>query len=246
VPDLTHQNIANIINPNGKSDFVLICEHASCHIPEQYQDLGLTQDQIHTHIGWDIGAQGLSEKLALQLDAPLIVQTHSRLLYDCNRPPSSKTAVPSKSESTHIPGNSALSSQQKQARADAFYYPFHQSISEFLDTRAGKNTYIVTIHSFNPIYKGVERSLDMGIIHDLDTAWAEKLTLAAQSINDVQTLLNEPYSAADEVTHTLQLHGTNRSIPNVMIEIKNNVIDSSAGQQKYAGLLKQLLQHNPP
>ena len=73
--DLTHQNIANIINPNGKSDFVLICEHASCHIPEKYQNLGLTQDQIHTHIGWDIGAQALSEKLALQLDAPLIVQT---------------------------------------------------------------------------------------------------------------------------------------------------------------------------
>ena len=86
----------------------------------------------------------------------------------------------------------------------------------------------------------------MGIIHDLDIAWAKKLTTAAQSIKDVRTLLNEPYSAADEVTHTLQLHGTNRSLPNVMIEIKNNVIDSSAGQQKYADLLKQLLQQNPP
>jgi len=247
VTNNTVQDIATIINPNGKSDFVIICEHASCHIPDHYQGLGLAQDKIESHIGWDIGAQALSEKLAQQLDAPLIVQTHSRLLYDCNRPPSSKSAIPSKSETTLIPGNSQLSSAQKQARADAYYYPFHQSIRNFLDKRATvQDSIIVTIHSFNPIYNALERKLDIGIIHDLDIAWANKLTQAAQTLQHVQTSLNEPYSAADEVTHTLQLHGTNRSLANVMIEVKNNLIDTPTGQQLFADLLEKLLRENRP
>lgn len=243
--DINNQNIANIINAQGDSRFVIICEHASHVIPPQYNNLGLSQAQVLSHIGWDIGAQALSENLSKLLNAPLIVQTHSRLLYDCNRPPSAASAIPKQSETTKIPGNHNLTSEQKQGRADLYYYPFHQSISDFLDQRQSHiNSIIVTIHSFNPTYNGVERDLDIGFIEDLDPRWSQALTLASQQIPGVKGVQNQPYSVADGVTHTLQMHGTNRSLANVMIEVKNNLIDSATGQQHYAFLLEKLLREN--
>ncbi|NQZ31771.1 MAG: N-formylglutamate amidohydrolase [Oceanospirillaceae bacterium] len=243
--DINNQSIANIINAQGDSRFVIICEHASHFIPSEYQNLGLNQTQILSHIGWDIGAQALSEQLSKLLNAPLIVQTHSRLLYDCNRPPSAASAVPEQSETTIIPGNTNLTPAQKQARADSFYYPFHQSVSDFLDHRQSKtNSIIVTIHSFNAIYNGVERDVDIGFIEDLDPSWSKALTLATEQIPGIKGAQNLPYSAFDGVTHTLQMHGTNRSLANVMIEVKNNLIDSAPGQLHFALLLDKLLREN--
>jgi len=247
VLDINNHSIADIINPNGDSRFFIICEHASNHIPSQYQQLGLNRQQINLHIGWDIGARAVAEKLASILNAPLVLQSQSRLLYDCNRPTSAKSAIPEISESTTIPGNLNLSSAQKQARADAIYYPFHQSISDLLDRRQAKiNSLIVTIHSFTPIYNGVERSLDLGIINDQDEPWAKQLTKAAQANSHLTVKLNQPYSASDGATHTLQLHGCQRQLPCVMMEIKNNLITSQRGQEKFAKLLAQLLQENLP
>ena len=242
--EINQQNIANIINAQGTSPFVLICEHASHYIPTNFNNLGLTEQQITSHIGWDIGAQALSEQLSALLNAPLILQTYSRLLYDCNRPVTELSAIPEKSEETIIPGNCNLSSIEKEARARDYYYPFHRSVSQFLDEREA--SIIVTIHSFNPIYRGIERTVDIGIINDIDPTWAASLTAAAQQTPNIEVAQNQPYSAADGVTHTLQLHGRDRSIDNVMIEVKNNLIDCATGQQYFAKLLNNLLRENHP
>lgn len=242
------QEIANIINPDGPSRFFLICEHASHFIPAKYQNLGLSQNEIERHIGWDIGAQAMAIEMSKQLNAPLVLQTQSRLLYDCNRPPSAKSAIPQVSESTVIIGNCDLNGQQRKARADDIYYPFHNSISKLLDKRAAEiDSVIVTLHSFNPTYKGQTRSLDIGFINDQDASWSRQLTLCANAQHDqLNVAQNEPYSAADDVTHTLALHGTERQLPNVMIEVKNSLIDHEAGQIEFATLLAQLLKTNLP
>jgi predicted N-formylglutamate amidohydrolase len=207
----------------------------------------LKQHQIDRHIGWDIGAQGVCEHLSRLLNAPLVLQTHSRLLYDCNRPPTAKSAIIEFSEDTPIPGNQQLSAIQKQARANEIYYPFHRTITDLLDKRSHHiDSIIVTIHSFNPIYKGLDRALDIGIINDLDSTWAANLTRAAQANKQLIVKLNEPYSAADGVTHTLQLHGRNRQLANVMIEINNALITKDQGQGEFASILASLLNNNKP
>ncbi len=245
--DKNNKSVANLINVQGDSRYVIICEHASKHIPHRYHNLGLTDAQVERHIGWDIGAQGVAEHLSTLLNSPLILQTQSRLLYDCNRPPSSKGAIAEISEQTVIPGNNNLSDLQKQARADDIYYPFHQSVTHLLDDRKARiNSIIVTIHSFNPVYNGRKRTVDMGIINDQDPRWAQDLTLAAAQFKGISVKLNEPYSALDGVTHTLQLHGRARQLDNVMIEIKNDLIAGPKEQLLFAQMLAKLLQENVP
>lgn len=58
----------------------------------------------------------------------------------------------------------------------------------------------------------------------------------------LRVALNEPYSATDGVTHTLREHAVRRGLPNVMIEVRNDLIDTAEGVNRIAGLLTPILQ----
>jgi predicted N-formylglutamate amidohydrolase len=75
-----------ILNENGASGIVLLCEHASNHVPADYAELGLPSEQLNRHIAWDIGAADVARRLSNLLDAPAFFGTYSRLLIDLNRP----------------------------------------------------------------------------------------------------------------------------------------------------------------
>ena len=235
---------AHCFNAHGQSPLVLICEHASCHMPVEFNQLGLAKDQQTRHIAWDIGALPVAMALAEKLDAPLVHQGVSRLLYDCNRPPSALDAIPERSEVTEIPGNLALDEKQRQQRIDDYYRPFHHRVSELLEERkrAGQPSIVVTIHSFNPTYKGETRQLHLGILSDSDERFTQAVLEAAKQFSEVITRHNEPYAPSDGVTHTLQLHGLSRGLHHTMVEIRNDLIDTVEGQQHYAELLTQMLE----
>ncbi len=57
-----------IVNENGASDIVLICEHASNHIPARYGRLGLPDFELERHIAWDIGAAEVTRALDVGYD----------------------------------------------------------------------------------------------------------------------------------------------------------------------------------
>lgn len=221
------------VNPEGRSPFVLICEHASRVMPRRLGKLGLPESELERHIAWDIGAEPVARLLSRLMDAPLALQRYSRLAYDCNRPPESPGAMPEVSELTVIPGNRTLPAAGRLARIEGLYRPFHDGVSRLLDQRAaaGMKTLVVSIHSFTPVYKGVRRSVELGILHDRDTALAAKLI---KSFPNVDARLNEPYGPKDDVMHTLNLHGFARGLPHAMIEIRNDLVADGRGQDEWA------------
>ena len=148
--------------------FVVVCEHASNHIPARWGNLGLTEAQRLAHIAWDPGALGLARGLAKRLDAALIHAPVSRLVYDCNRGPSLPGAMPSTSEIHEIPGNRDISAAERWARTEAVYLPWVTGVHNLIARRMalGLAPVIVTIHSFTPVYFGKQRAVEFGIIHD--------------------------------------------------------------------------------
>jgi predicted N-formylglutamate amidohydrolase len=222
-----------LVNASGASPIVLVCEHAGNRLPKALGDLGLTPAELNMHIAWDIGAEGVARLLSKLLDAPLALQRYSRLAYDCNRPPESPSAIPEISETTVIPGNKNLTADQKLQRIRGIYRPFHQGLSDVLDARAaeGRKSALVTIHSFTRIYKGRDRSVELGLLHDRDAAMALQLIKA---FANVKAQLNEPYGPKDGVMHTTALHADARGLRSVMIEIRNDLIAAPRGQQEWA------------
>jgi predicted N-formylglutamate amidohydrolase len=230
-------------NGDAAGRIILICEHASRRLPERMGTLGLTAEALESHIAWDPGALAVSRLLSASLDATLIYQRFSRLVYDCNRPPESPGAMPARSEIYEVPGNAALSAQERLARTAAIYRPFRQSLSDLVATRLANNRppVIVTMHSFTPVYHGVRRDVEVGILHDADSRLADAMLAEAASRPAFDTRRNEPYGPRDGVTHTLIEHGVRNGVPNVMIEIRNDLIASKDGQRVMAAHIGDLL-----
>jgi len=224
---------------DAQGRFVLSCEHAANSFPAHWGDLGLTPDQREAHIAWDPGALGLARALAERLDAALVRATTSRLIYDLNRPPQSPGAMPARSEVHDVPGNAAVSPAERLDRTEALYLPYHAALHAEVARRLalGLRPVLMTVHSFTPVYFGKPRAVELGVIHDADPALATALVEEARASTDLDVRLNEPYSAADEVTHTLALHATPMGIPNVMIELRNDLIATPAQQEAVADKL---------
>lgn len=237
---------------DGESDVVLICEHASNTMLPALGTLGLDPAVLESHIAWDIGAAAVAKRLSQELDATLVMQRFSRLIYDCNRPPEADDAYPEQSEVYQVPGNADLSARDKTLRAEALYHPFHGAIDALIDGRlsAGRNVVLVTVHSFTPVYFGNKRDSALGILHDADSRLADAMLEAAREAGLEGVLRNYPYGPEDGVTHTLRKHGLTRKIANVMLEIRNDLIADDRGQAEWAdriaGLLRQALDRRQP
>lgn len=232
-----------IENKAAKGRVVLVCEHASNVIPDAWGDLGLTEAQRMAHIAWDPGALGLARGLAKRMDAVLVHAPVSRLVYDCNRAPDMAGAMPAKSEVHEVPGNAAISATERLARTESIYLPFHDGLHALLMQRValGLRPVVVTIHSFTPVYFGKPRSVEFGVIHDADPALAVAIRDAAVRQTRLNTALNAPYSAADDVTHTLRVQATPYGLPNAMLEIRNDLIATAAAEEAMAAQLAPVI-----
>jgi predicted N-formylglutamate amidohydrolase len=232
-----------MVNADSDSPFVLVCEHAGRRVPQSLGALGLPSSELTRHIAWDIGAEAVARRLSELLQAPLVLQRYSRLVYDCNRPPDAPDAIPMVSELTPIPGNQNLPSEAKLSRTETIYRPFHAAVAALLDGRAarGMSSILITIHSFTPVYKGVKRALDLGILHDRDHRFADILIDLFARGKDIIVKRNEPYGPADGVCHTLNLHAGVRGLLHAMIELRNDLIAHEPGWREWSDRLAKVL-----
>jgi predicted N-formylglutamate amidohydrolase len=237
------QPVAALENPNGRSPILLICEHASNCLPARYGTLGLEPDERESHIAWDPGALGVAKELSRLLDAPLIHATVSRLVLDLNRDPSAPDSIWTLSERTTIPGNLDLDEGERARRVREVYDAFHDEVDTFADARMteGRLGAVVSIHSFTPVYRDVPRPWHVGLIFDRDERYARSVETGLKRDPALIVGMNEPYSPADRVFHTLERHAERRGLPPLMIEIRNDLIRTQDGQASWACRLAPLL-----
>ena len=237
-----------VSGPEQGPGIVLICEHASSLIPAGFDDLGLAPTDRLSHAAWDIGALDMAEAMRDALAAPLVAGGVSRLVYDCNRPPEAPSAIPEQSERIAVPGNRGLSEADRAQRAALVYAPFSAAVAEVI-ARQVRPPAIVTLHSFTPVWHGVPRATELGILHDDDPTLAETMLRLAPAHIALRAELNAPYAASDGVTHTLRRFGTEAGLPSVMIEVRNDLIDTTdrarALGRSLAGLVRAALSTLP-
>ncbi len=237
------RSIVREANPDGLGPFVIVCDHASNRMPAEYGSLGLSEAGLLSHIAWDPGALPVSQRLAAALDAPLVWPDASRLIVDCNRDPDAPDLIVAIGEGRAVPGNRDVGEREKHRRLAAVHVPYHQAIERCLDRRraAGRPSAVVAVHSFTPVYLGVPRPWEIGIVFDDDRRLADPLVAALEAVPGLSVGVNQPYSPADRVYYTLTRHARPRGLPAVMIEIRNDVIADEAGQGAWADRLGAIL-----
>lgn len=232
-----------MLNEAGASDIVLICEHASNHIPIEYDGLGLPPEELCRHIAWDIGAEAVARTLSQRLDAICFLGTYSRMLIDLNRPLDSPTSIPVRSEATDIPGNEALPSAERRRRIDRIFAPFHARVQAHLDERdrLGRATRIVTIHSFTPVFFGKARPWHAGVLFDKSRGFAEETINRLSQDRSLIVGANEPYTVDRAGDYAVPVHGDDRGYPAILIEIRQDLVRDETGIAEWAERLAMAL-----
>jgi predicted N-formylglutamate amidohydrolase len=232
-----------VLRPGGRSDFLIAADHAGRLIPRALGTLGLDESDRHRHIAWDIGIAGVTETLAEILDATAVLQAYSRLVIDCNRAPDHPTSIPAISELTEIPGNQGLTEEARGARQRAIFDPYHAAIADLLDHRAsvGRRTVLIAMHSFTPMFKGVARTVEIGVLYHHETALSRIMLELLRDEGDLKIGANEPYAITDNSDYTVPVHGERRGLDHVEIEIRQDLIADAAGQAMWARRMARLL-----
>lgn len=216
-------------NAVGKSDIVLVCEHAGNRLPPAYGTLGLPREELTRHIALDIGAAALTRRLSERLDAPAFFGTLSRLLVDLNRPFGVASSMPTVSEATEIPGNRDLTEAERERRQRRVFEPFHESLTRFLDARDAESrpTRLVAIHSFTPTFLGRNRPWHAGILFEPPETYARAVLASLRAEDGLCVGENEPYRIERGEDYAIPVHGTDRGYPAVLIEVRNDLLQTS-------------------
>ena len=243
---LASSDTVRVTNPGGSSPFVLTCDHASNFLPAEFGTLGLAAEDLSRHIAWDPGALPVATRMAQALDATLVETRISRLVIDCNRLPEWETAIPAVSEATAIPGNVGIAPSEREDRRQEIFQPYHDRIAELLDARAaaGRRTVLVAMHSFTPVFKGVARSVEVGVLYNpsaRDIRLPRIMLELLRAEGDLAVGDNQPYAITGSSDYTVPVHGEARGLPHVEIEIRQDLIRDAAGQGAWAARLARLL-----
>ncbi len=232
-----------LYNGGGQSPFLLVADHAGNIFPRTLGRLGISTAEAQRHIALDIGIANVSRILADALDAPLIQQNYSRLVIDCNRPPSAMTSIPEISELTPIPGNVGLSAAERAAREREIFRPYHDAIAAALERRrqAETPTALIALHSFTPVFKSLERPWHAALLYHRDPKLAHALLALLRAEAGLNVGDNQPYFVSDDTDYTIPVHGERRNIPHALIEIRQDLIVEENGQREWAQRLARIL-----
>ncbi len=229
-------------NPDGQSAFILMCDHAGQALPAEYGTLGLAESVFDEHIAYDIGAASLARRISDRLDAPAVMARYSRLLIDPNRAPDHPGLIATHSDGIDIPGNLAVDSVERARRKAAYYDPFHKAIDSLVGRRRARGAVpaIIGIHSFTPIMQGAGRPWQAGILWNRDPRLAEPLIAYLRRDPNLAIGDNQPYSGR-LLGHSMDHHGGDNGFANMVIEVRQDLIDEPSAAAAWGDLLADAL-----
>lgn len=191
---------------------VISCEHAAHTVPATFaylfaaagQSRPSVRDLLRSHRGWDPGAAQLSESFENVFQVTAMRGEYSRLLVELNR-------------SVHHPNlfsefSKNLSKPQRQQVLDDYYWPYRNRVLAAVESCIhdfGKCLHL-SIHTFTPVWHGVLRRADIGLLYDPASRqeskfcqlWQSELKTAAP---DLWVRRNYPYrGVADGFTTFLR------------------------------------------
>ena len=220
---------------NGNHRLFIFGDHASRFIPEEYDNLGLSGDDLTRHIAWDIGTEAIIRGLCAHFGCAGQIAGVSRLVIDLNRDPAAAGLIPETSDGTVIAANQGLSAAQRQDRIARFYTPYHAALAAHLDRL--ENPFVLSVHSFTPQpLTGAARSTDIGLLVKHDYGTAERFQESCKPYSDYKVEINKPYSAYD-LNYTVDEHIGPRGLRHLAVEIRQDLVNTQAGVDRLTALL---------
>ncbi|MEX2615085.1 MAG: N-formylglutamate amidohydrolase [Alphaproteobacteria bacterium] len=230
-----------VLNATARARAVIVCDHGGDAVPRALNGLGLDPSIRARHIAWDIGAADVARRLAARMALPAVLARYSRLVIDLNRPLDDLTSIREISDGVVIPGNRRLTDDETEARAAEIFRPYHAAVAAALDACATPVPAVISVHSFTPVMKGFERPWHIGVLYNADARIARPLMSRLAAVPEVTVGDNLPYSGYDLFGNTIETHAMPQGRPNILLEIRQDLIDTRHGAEKWAGIVADAL-----
>jgi len=200
--------------------WLVSCEHASSALPERWaQFFEQAGELLDSHRGWDPGSLEMAEAIADSLGVKPHVYSWSRLLIEPNR-------------SQHHPKlfseiSKNLTNDQKQELIDLYWSPHRNRIRNEIhkEKSSQKRVIHISVHTFTPVWDGVIRNVDVGLLYDprrkSEQQFCRKWKSQLQDVfPDLKIRMNQPYSgSSDGLTTALRKEFTENEYTGVEIEM---------------------------
>lgn len=223
---------------------VLIADHASNALPEEYGDLGLPEPEFQRHIAYDIGVESVTRQLAALTGAPAVMAGFSRLLIDPNRGTDDPTLIRQLYDGTIVPGNYPIEPVEREKRIKTYYEPYHDAVARLVGevkNASGAAPLVISIHSFTPSMQGRLRPWHVGLLWDRDDRAVKPLFSALRADPKLVVGDNEPYDGAMG-GDTMNRHCTVNGYAHALIEIRQDLIAKESGAVEWAERLAPVLE----
>ena len=218
-------------------NLLIIADHASNYIPKKYNNLGLKKKDVISHKAYDPGIKDLAINLSIKFNSHLVLGEYSRLLIDCNRDIYDPTLISVISDRNIILGNKKITRKERIYRINKIYRPYHEKINRKIVEK--KINIIVSLHSFNPIFKGKKRLLKYGILSNQDRRLSD---LIINELKKNKNIVgdNKPYKGS-LIGDTLYKHALKRGIHHSLIEIRNDLLSNVKKIDQVSNLMYRII-----
>ena len=223
-----------------KKRILFIADHASNYIPKSLDNLGLNKNLFNTHIAYDLGIKELCINLSKLLKSKFITGEYSRLIIDLNRGLSDPTLIPEIVDRKIIPKNIKLSKNEKRNRISEVYNRYHNNIKRTI--KSDHITILISLHSFNPIFKNKKRNIHFGILSNQDRRLSNYVITEMRQIG-LKVGDNEPYEG-NLIGDTMYKHGLKNNLYHTLIEVRNDLLSSSTNIHRVSMLLKKVVNNS--
>lgn len=210
---------------------VCVADHASNIVPDDIP-LGVSPELLKKHVAFDIGVQGIVDRLGRRHDIAAHIATVSRLVCDLHRTEQSPSVVPTESDGHLIPGNIGA---DVELRLDRFHRPYHRALAEWLDDVEPE--LILAVHSFTPkLESSIEdRPWDVALLYNQDDS-AARHALRLFEEEGLKVGDNQPYSGK-QLNATMDRHAEAKGREYMTIEIRQDLIGTRAQQSRWAATI---------
>lgn len=225
--------------PTPEPRLLLTCEHGGHRVPGRWRALFRGQRrQLASAWGWDPGALDVARRLSRRLGAPLLAATTTRLLVDLNRSPHNPAVFSDRTR--------GLPRAERTALLDLHHRPHWDRVRAALAASGGPVLH-VAVHSFAPVWRGVRRPFELGILYDprrrgersLAGAWKRSLEASAPAL---RVRRNAPYRGnADGLTTALRRELGASRYRGIELELNQRLLADASPRRELAALLARTL-----
>ncbi len=225
----------------NNKELVVLCEHASFSIPDEFKNLGLSKDVVESYLAYDPGVKEASGYIAEHFGCKCFCGNVSRLLIDLNRCSEDTDMVPEKRFGFKIDANINISAEEKNKRI-VFYNEYHNEVAAYIKTLVGqgKDPVVLSIHSF-PVKDmssllGEEINTECGLLFNKDERLADAVYSSIKQTN-VNVEKNYPYDLRKYKSGGVIQHGEKNGHPYLGVEFPNTLLVQKDQRERLVGEL---------